>query len=47
VQPPASPLFCCPTSIEVLDVACWRCILVHQTCSLHFSLDLIMELTRH
>jgi hypothetical protein len=23
------------------------CILVHQTCSLHFGLDLIMELTRH
>jgi hypothetical protein len=26
---------------------CWRCILVHQACSLHFGLDLIMELTRH
>jgi hypothetical protein len=26
---------------------CWRCILVHQICSLHFGLDLIMELTRH
>jgi hypothetical protein len=26
---------------------CWRCILLHQTCSLHFGLDLIMELTRH
>jgi hypothetical protein len=26
---------------------CWWCILVHQTCSLHFGLDLIMELTRH
>jgi hypothetical protein len=26
---------------------CWRCILVHQTCSLHFGLDLFMELTRH
>jgi hypothetical protein len=24
-----------------------RCILVHQTCSLHFGLDLIMERTRH
>jgi hypothetical protein len=26
---------------------CWRCILVHLACSLHFGLDLIMELTRH
>jgi hypothetical protein len=26
---------------------CWRCILVHQACSLHFGLNLIMELTRH
>jgi hypothetical protein len=26
---------------------CWRCILVHQTCLLHFGLDLFMELTRH
>jgi hypothetical protein len=26
---------------------CWRCILEHQTCSLHFGLDLFMELTRH
>jgi hypothetical protein len=23
------------------------CILVHQTCSLHFGLDLFMALTRH
>jgi hypothetical protein len=28
-------------------LSCWRCILVHQICSLHFGLDLIMELTRH
>jgi hypothetical protein len=27
--------------------ACWRCILVHLACSIHFGLDLIMELTRH
>jgi hypothetical protein len=26
---------------------CWRCILVHQACLLHFGLDFIMELTRH
>jgi hypothetical protein len=26
---------------------CWRCILVHLACSLHFGLDLIIELTRH
>jgi hypothetical protein len=26
---------------------CWRSILVHLACSLHFGLDLIMELTRH
>jgi hypothetical protein len=26
---------------------CWRCILVHQTCSLYFGLNLFMELTRH
>jgi hypothetical protein len=26
---------------------CLRCILVHQTCLLHFGLDLIMELTLH
>jgi hypothetical protein len=26
---------------------CWRCILVHLACSLHFGLDLIMELTHH
>jgi hypothetical protein len=26
---------------------CWRCILVHLACSLHFGLNLIMELTRH
>jgi hypothetical protein len=30
-----------------VHVNCWRCILVHQTCSLHFGLDFIMELTRH
>jgi hypothetical protein len=29
------------------DSGCWRCILVHLACSLHFGLDLIMELTRH
>jgi hypothetical protein len=28
-------------------VGCGRCILVHLACSLHFGLDLIMELTRH
>jgi hypothetical protein len=37
-------------------IGCWgddlvwawcQCILVHQTCSLHFGLDLNMELTRH
>jgi hypothetical protein len=28
-------------------VYCWRCILVHLACSLHFGLDLIMELTHH
>jgi hypothetical protein len=28
-------------------IACWRCILVHLACSLHFGLDLIMELTCH
>jgi hypothetical protein len=26
---------------------CWRCILVPLACSLHFGLDLIMELIRH
>jgi hypothetical protein len=30
-----------------LDANCWRCILVHQACSLHFGLDLIMELIGH
>jgi hypothetical protein len=29
------------------STGCWRCILLHQTYSLHFGLDLIMELTRH
>jgi hypothetical protein len=32
---------------RVMDGRCWRCILVHQACSLHFGLDLFMELTRH
>jgi hypothetical protein len=32
---------------SVLLLVCWRCILVHQACSLHFGLDLIMQLTRH
>jgi hypothetical protein len=27
--------------------SCWWCILVHLACSLHFGLDLIMELTHH
>jgi hypothetical protein len=32
----------------IISVAlCRRCILVHLVCSLHFGLDLIMELTRH
>jgi hypothetical protein len=43
-----------PTSLSFLlfcyfadPPPCWRCILVHLACSLHFGLDLIMELTRH
>jgi hypothetical protein len=35
---------CVPPSREKAQRACSRCILVHQTCSLHFVLDLIMEL---
>jgi hypothetical protein len=38
-----------PTEGEALTIEyeqdCWRCILVHQTCPLHFGLDLFMELT--
>jgi hypothetical protein len=39
------------TAAKVIPVlerhTCWRCILVHQTCLLHFGLDFLMELTFH